>query len=249
VDIDGPAEAIKVLKAVYGQLKQRLAQLGNAGVSTWGRWDNQGPRILIVIDEFSNLADDAADAGEREELWRRARMIAAEGRKAGILLAIALQDPTHKSMDLRIRRNCTRVAYRVQDADASRVVLGSDGAQHLAQHRFMTVAGQLVEGVAFDPSDSEITRFLQRRPVAALQAPAWLDADDSAPAQPDAADEITNLADQIRDAWARGESKRAMARVVGREYAGAFAGKLDQAIAWLSATTTPAQPATGPVAA
>jgi hypothetical protein len=197
VEIDGPADAIKVLKAVYGQLKQRLAQLGSAGVSTWGRWDNQGPRILIVIDEFSNLADDAADAGEREELWRRARMIAAEGRKAGILLAIALQDPTHKSMDLRIRRNCTRVAFRVQDMDASRVVLGSDGAQHLAPHRFMTVAGQLVEGVAFDPSDLEITRFLQRRPVAALPAPAWLDApieqDEQALSEEDRARKIIEL--------------------------------------------------------
>ncbi|NKQ35702.1 MAG: hypothetical protein HF973_08820 [Chloroflexi bacterium] len=62
---------------------------------------------------------------DRRELWRGARMIAAEGYKAGVHRALALQDPTHKSLDPRIRRNCLPLSFRVKDGDASRVILGA----------------------------------------------------------------------------------------------------------------------------
>lgn len=82
-----------------------------AGVSAWGRMPGAvpsapppAPCVLAVMDAFDNLAD-ALPANELRELWRGARMIAAEGRKARLHLAQALQDPTHKSLDLLIRRN------------------------------------------------------------------------------------------------------------------------------------------------
>lgn len=45
-------------------------------------------------------------------------MIAAEGRKDGVHLALALQDPT-KSLGLCIRRNCLPLSFRIKDDDAS----------------------------------------------------------------------------------------------------------------------------------
>jgi hypothetical protein len=85
---------------------------------------------------------------------------AAEGRKAGLHLALALQDPTHKSLDLRIRRNCLPLSFRVKDGDASRVILGAGGAEQLPPRQFLTVMDQLLRGVAFAPSDEEIRSFL-----------------------------------------------------------------------------------------
>ncbi len=55
-------------------------------------------------------------------------MVVDERRKAGIHLTIALQDPTHKSLDLRIRRNATPLTFPVKDDAASRVILGATGA-------------------------------------------------------------------------------------------------------------------------
>lgn len=175
VRIDEPEQVVGYLKLAYKEIIRRLRMLAAANISTWGRWDNREPRLMIVIDEFSNLADDM-DGGGKEELWKRARMIAAEGRKAGVLLLLALQDPTHKSIDLRIRRNATGMAFKVQDSEASRVILGTDGAEKLPKQHFLTVIGGLQHGVAFCPSDDDIARFLDARPVPAYPAPAWLEA-------------------------------------------------------------------------
>ncbi|MCB0027491.1 MAG: hypothetical protein KDE28_06265, partial [Anaerolineales bacterium] len=101
-----PDQAIELLAQLYEVIQRRFLLLRQACVSTWGRLgslelDDPTPgRILVVVDEFANLAD-ALPGRERQELWRYARMIAAEGRKAGVHLALALQDPTHKSLDLR----------------------------------------------------------------------------------------------------------------------------------------------------
>lgn len=80
-------------------IQRRFVTLREADVSTWGRLPGAdpsapppAPHILDVMDEFANLAD-ALPTNERRELWPGARMIDAEGRKAGVHLALALQDP------------------------------------------------------------------------------------------------------------------------------------------------------------
>jgi DNA segregation ATPase FtsK/SpoIIIE-like protein len=93
------------------------------------------------MDEVANLAD-ALPTNERRELCRGARMIAAEGREAGVHLALALQDPTHKSLDLRIRCNYLPLSFRVKDGDDSRVILGTGGAEQLPPRQFLTVMDQ-----------------------------------------------------------------------------------------------------------
>lgn len=180
--LEGPSQAIEHLELLYEEIQERFIVLRQAGVSTWGRLPGTGPsvlppapRILAVMDEFANLAD-ALPTNERRDLWRGARMIAAEGRKAGVHLALALQDPTHKSLDLRIRRNCLPLSFRVKDGDASRVILGAGGAEQLPPRQFLTVMDQLLRGVAFAPSDDEIRSFLAARPVAPYPAPSWLGA-------------------------------------------------------------------------
>ncbi len=169
-------DAAGYLEMIYGEILRRFQILRKAEQSTWGHLAQPpGPRLLTVFDEFANLADSLENK-EREKLWRGARMIAAEGRKAGVHLALALQDPTHKSLDLRIRRNCTPVAFRVRDDDASRVVLGAGGAEALPPRQFIAVVNaRLHRAVAFAPSDEELKDFLLRRQGTALPAPEWLD--------------------------------------------------------------------------
>ena len=173
-------EAIGHLVVLYEVILQRLAYLRQHRASTWGHLlsptptgQSHPPRLMAVVEEFANLSD-ALDGKQKEALWRGARMIAAEGRKAGVHLALALQDPTHRSIDLRIRRNTTSVAFRVKDPDASRVVLSTDGAEKLHDRQFLVVLDKLVRGVAFAPSDAEIQQFLASRPVLAQPVPAWL---------------------------------------------------------------------------
>jgi len=168
-----PADAVDYLAALYEVVEARFEWMRKVGANTWGRAPGRKPpRVLAVFDEFSNLAD-SMDTRNREELWRWARMIAAEGRKAGVHLALALQDPTHRSIDLRIRRNCVPLSFRVKDSEASRVVLGATGAEGLAPRHFMTVLHTLTQAVAFAPDDDQITTFLAGRRVPIYPKPDW----------------------------------------------------------------------------
>lgn len=137
-----------------------------------------------MLDKFSNLADSLPNS-ERKDLWRFARMVAAEGRKAGIHLTVALQDPTHKSIDLRIRRNTTPLTFRVKDESASRVILGATGAQNLPPRHFLTVMNDLKKGIAFAPSDNDIVSLLQSSQVSQLPVPTWLSPNTIQTQQPD----------------------------------------------------------------
>ena len=215
-------EAIDHLATLYKVIQQRLTYLRQQQKSTWGRLlaetpnpQHHPPRLMAVVEEFANLAD-ALDGKQREALWRGARMIAAEGRTAGVHLALALQDPTHKSIDLRIRRNTTSVAFRVKDPDASRVVLSTQGAEKLQDRQFLVVLDRLVQGVAFAPSDAEIRAFLASRPVLVQPAPTWLgsrptviegeppeipspeanEGDEEEPLTPEKRDQISHLLEQ-----------------------------------------------------
>jgi hypothetical protein len=93
-------------------------------------------------------------------------------------------------------------------------------------------------GVGFDPTDEEIGNYLDSRRTPIYDPPAFLTAlpEPGKRGLLDAPDpEIARLAELIRSAWERGDSKRAMARAAGREYAGWFAGQIDKAIEYLVA--------------
>jgi len=172
--LDNASDSIGYLISLYKEIQNRFKLLAKSGCSTWSRLPNAGPKIMACFDEFSNLADSLENK-DKDELWRRARMIAAEGRKAGVHLAIALQDPSHRSLDLRIRRNMLPIAYRVRDDTASRVILNEGGAEALSSGCFMTLQDmKLVTGRGFSPDDNQIIDILAQRQVAELPEPAWL---------------------------------------------------------------------------
>jgi DNA segregation ATPase FtsK/SpoIIIE-like protein len=172
VQWNDPEEVIERLRRVYALVVERQRWLTKAGKSQWEK--GNGPRILVVIDEFSTLADNLVSSG-RAELWRWARMVAAEGRKSGVVLALALQDPTAQSIDLRIRRNCSAVALKVQDEAASRVIINAGGAEKLMPGHFLARVGGLQAGVTFKPTDRDIEEYLNMHPAASTWAVDWLE--------------------------------------------------------------------------
>jgi len=174
VQMNDPADALHHLAAAYGELQRRLRIMAGNHVNLWEQWQG-APRLLIVLDEISNLAQELGGRG-RELLWQRMRMLSAEGRKAGVTLVMALQDSTARSIDAPTKRNSTRVVFRVVDGEASRVFLGAAGAETLPPGYFLTaLANELVRGRGFAPSDEQIQAFLRMRPAAALPAPEWLE--------------------------------------------------------------------------
>ena len=78
-------------------------------------------RLVVVVDEVQELADDSASV----EMLRR---LAAQGRGARVHLLVGTQHPTTRVFgDSTIRRNLVgRVALRTEDYKASEVVVGGN---------------------------------------------------------------------------------------------------------------------------
>lgn len=170
-----PTKAIDLLRAVYAEIERRDKMMSR---SNYGLWKDTGQtHTMVVIDEFSNLADacEDIDPARRKELWRWARMDTAEARKYGINMIYLLQDPTAQSIDLKIRRNTTPIMFRVKDYVSSRTLLNVSGAEMLADRHFLTKTIRLESAAAFAPTDDEIRQFLRAHPVQTADQPAWID--------------------------------------------------------------------------
>lgn len=103
---------------VHGELQQRYRAIASDGEQMAGRF----PRLVVLFDEFQEFTGDPAVA----ELLRR---IVSRGRAARIHALLATQHPTVDAFgddNASVKRNLPgRVALKVLDADASKVVVGA----------------------------------------------------------------------------------------------------------------------------
>lgn len=239
----GANEVVETLEAVAHEVERRSKVLNEAGISTWSRMTDPertvGPRIMIMIDELVALAQ-MATGNLSGRIWRAAIHITSKGRSMGLMFVAATTDPTYRTLaqqGLIVRDNCGRMVFRLRDMSSSMAALNAGGAESLTEHQFIAqLDGGPVRGAAFCPSDDEIRAFLRERSVPVLPKPEWLTEQEDGGVE--LCDDIMELAEQIRTVWMAGGSKRAMARAAGGEYAGAMAGKIDEAIEYLVATTT-----------
>ena len=200
--LDQPDELARWFDVLQGEVNRRFKFLAEVGAENWSLAPaSKAPRLLAVVDDFSILGD-MLDGAERRALWLAVRRLAADSRKSGIHLALAVQNPTWQSLDLGIRRNCTPLTFRVNDGDASRVILNTPGAEALGKRQFLTVMGNLERGVAFAPSDEQIAAFLASRQTPGLPRPDWLPVTGSPGAAPVAQE--PDQAEQIRTLHAGG---------------------------------------------
>jgi hypothetical protein len=237
--LDEPAQALPILAAVNVEIKRRWELLYARGASTWSRLDKADPRVLIVFDEFAAMIDDL-DGRERTEFIHQVTNISRLARKAGVHLAIGVQNPTADNIRPSIRRNMLPVAFKVIDQAASRVILEAPGAEALVPPQYLARMLNIWQGIGFDPTDEQIGAYLDSRRVPAYDPPAFL----TAPPEPGKIDlltapdiEIRKLAEELRPLWERGESKSAMARFKSWPAGGAFWERISKAVEFLERST------------
>lgn len=117
-----PEEALERLEQAANEMMERYEIMENEGKRFW-----DGKKIYIIIDE---IADLVATGGKRLETV--IEKIARLGRGAGVHLICATQHPTAHVLSRQITTNLdTRICLRVNDASASRLVLGASGGEKL----------------------------------------------------------------------------------------------------------------------
>lgn len=126
-----PEDIADCLERLCEDMQTRLSALRASGLRRWQDFDAQSrpsPYMLVVIDEFADLAD--SDAGAK--CTGHLKQLAQKGRAAGISVVVCTQYPRADILPSPISANLnTRVAFRLQSEVQSRVVLEKGGAEEL----------------------------------------------------------------------------------------------------------------------
>jgi hypothetical protein len=114
-----PEEASVLLRDAVAVLEARAALLASVGKRSWDispAW----PALLIIIDEYAELADEAPDAMNDTD------SIARLGRAVAVTLIAATQRPTQKAMGQGAVRSQMdlRICFRVREPRDVDLVLG-----------------------------------------------------------------------------------------------------------------------------
>ena len=112
-------EARALLADAVAILEARAAMLAEHGQRVWEPSPDL-PALIIVVDEYAELADDAPDA------IRRADSIARRGRAVAVNLIAATQRPTQKAMGQGAVRSQmdVRICFRVRERKDVDLILG-----------------------------------------------------------------------------------------------------------------------------
>ena len=139
--ISDAKEAVESLQAGIIQLFDTREQLlMNAGCRDIGEYNQREstflPPYVIVVDEFADLADQLAyDKSGQREFYTQLRRVAQLGRNRGVHLVLCTQRPSADLVPTNIRNLMNnRVALRVNDSTASRMILDEPGAESLQMH-------------------------------------------------------------------------------------------------------------------
>lgn len=147
-----PWEALSALNRAADEMMRRYDIMSENGKRFW-----DGQKLYIVIDEVADLIDCTGKKVEKV-----IATIARLGRGAGVHLIIATQHPTAQVLSRQITANLdTRIALRVEDGSASRLVIRAAGAQELKGKgdALLRLNGDLYHFQGAYISDDELTAF------------------------------------------------------------------------------------------
>ncbi|WP_233509734.1 FtsK/SpoIIIE domain-containing protein [Actinomadura craniellae] len=114
-----PDQARVLLRDAVAVLEARAAWLAGRGRRTWEPTPDM-PALVIVIDEYAELADDAPETiGDTDSIARR-------GRAVAVTLVAATQRPTQKAMGKGAVRSQmdVRMSFRVRERRDVDLILG-----------------------------------------------------------------------------------------------------------------------------
>lgn len=140
--ISDATEATEVIKdVIFKESERRGKLLVEARVANIVEYNKKAEEklapIVVVIDEFADLADQLETTKEKNAFYKPVRRIAQAGRSRGIHLIICTQRPEAKLVDTTTKAQLNaRVALRVNDSMSSRMILGDSesDAQYLQKH-------------------------------------------------------------------------------------------------------------------
>lgn len=140
--ISDATEATEVIKdVIFKESERRGKLLVEARVANIVEYNKKVKEklapIVVVIDEFADLADQLETTKEKNAFYKPVRRIAQVGRSRGIHLIICTQRPEAKLVDSTTKAQLNaRVALRVNDSMSSRMILGDfeSDAQYLQKH-------------------------------------------------------------------------------------------------------------------
>ena len=114
-----PDEARQLLADAVKVLEARVALLAERGHRVWQPTPDM-PALVIIIDEYAELSDDAPDA------IKHADSIARRGRAVAVNLVAATQRPTQKAMGQGAVRSQmdVRISFRVRERKDVDLILG-----------------------------------------------------------------------------------------------------------------------------
>jgi S-DNA-T family DNA segregation ATPase FtsK/SpoIIIE len=114
-----PEEARRLLRDAVVVLEARAAALAETGKRVWAP-TRDNPALVIIIDEYAELAEEAADATSYSD------SIARRGRAVAVQLIAATQRPTQKAMGKGAVRSQmdVRVSFRVRERKDVDLILG-----------------------------------------------------------------------------------------------------------------------------
>jgi hypothetical protein len=91
--------------------------------------------LIVIVDEFADLTDQLSGKREKEAFYTPIRKIVQSGRSRGIHLVLCTQRPSADFVPSSIKAQLHgRLALRVNDAIASRMIIDETGAQSLQKH-------------------------------------------------------------------------------------------------------------------
>lgn len=138
--ISDATEATRVIKeVVFEESEQRGKLLAEARVANITEYNKIATEklapIVVVIDEFADLADQLETKKEQNAFYKPVQRIAQAGRSRGIHLVICTQRPEAKLVPSTTKAQLNgRVALRVNDGISSRMIIEAPDAQYLQKH-------------------------------------------------------------------------------------------------------------------
>lgn len=138
--ISDAAEATKVIQEViFDESERRGKLLAEARVANIIEYNKKAEKklepIVVVIDEFADLADQLETKKEQNAFYKPVQRIAQAGRSRGIHLVICTQRPEAKLVPSTTKAQLNgRIALRVNDGISSRMIIESPDAQYLQKH-------------------------------------------------------------------------------------------------------------------
>ena len=172
--ISDAAETSEVIKnVIFEESKRREKLLAEAKVANIIEYNKRTTQklepIVVVIDEFADLADQMETKKERDAFFKPVQQIAQTGRSRGIHLVVCTQRPEAKLVPPTTKAQLNgRVALRVNDGISSRMIIEIPDAQYLQKHGDMIYRNgdtlERVQGYLIEVSElDEIVRHVKNQ--------------------------------------------------------------------------------------